>query len=143
MTREIWTGIPGGTLASFTGSARYWQAANTVSTFTGAAAPQNIADNYASRVRAYLTAPVTGDYTFWLASDDDGELRISPNDSKFGRVKKWGQKMGSGIAFQKMGSRKWGQVSHFNKTKMGSGIAFQQNTCLWKQNGKSEACQGR
>lgn len=86
MTREIWTGIPGSTLPDFTGSARYWQAADTVTTFGGAAAPQNAGNDFASRVRFYVTAPVTGDYTFWIASDDASELRISPNESKFGRV---------------------------------------------------------
>jgi hypothetical protein len=86
MTREVWTGIPGSTLSDFTGSARYWQAADAVTTFSGAAAPLNVGSDFASRVRAYLTAPVTGDYTFWIASDDASELRISPNESKFGRV---------------------------------------------------------
>jgi len=34
-------------------------------------------DNYGSRIRGYVHPPTTGDYTFWIASDDDGELWIS------------------------------------------------------------------
>ncbi len=87
MTREIWTNLPGGKVSDFTNSPRYWQTANTVTTFTGAASPRTIGDNYASRVRAYITAPASGNYTFWIASDDTSELWLSPNASKFGRVR--------------------------------------------------------
>ena len=87
MTREIWSDVPRTSIPAFTASARYWQAATSVSTFPGAASPVDIADNFASRVRAYITAPVTGNYTFWIASDDDSELRLSIDESKFNRVK--------------------------------------------------------
>ena len=87
MTREIWNNLPGTNLSAFTSSPRYGQPADSVTPFTGAAVPQNIGDSFASRVRGYVTAPVTGDYTFWIASDDESELRLSPTDSKFGRAK--------------------------------------------------------
>jgi hypothetical protein len=38
-------------------------------------------DNYAERIRGYLTAPVTGNYYFWIAGSDSAELWIS-NDSE-------------------------------------------------------------
>jgi PA14 domain len=87
MTREIWNGIPGTAITDFTSSPRFTQPADSVTTFTGASAPQNFGDNFASRVRGTITAPLTGDYTFWITSDDTGELRISPTSSKCGRVK--------------------------------------------------------
>lgn len=42
----------------------------------------NILDNYGSWVRGYLTAPETGTYTFWLASDDEGQfyMNTDPTD---------------------------------------------------------------
>ncbi|MBC8153732.1 MAG: T9SS type A sorting domain-containing protein, partial [Bacteroidetes bacterium] len=40
-------------------------------------APTNVSDNYGARVRGYLCPPQSGGYTFWLASDDDGELFLS------------------------------------------------------------------
>ena len=38
-------------------------------------------DNYGSTIRGYLIPPVTGDYTFWLASDDAGQLLLSPDST--------------------------------------------------------------
>ena len=38
---------------------------------------RNIDDNYGTRIRGYLCPPKTGDYTFWIASDDQGELWLS------------------------------------------------------------------
>jgi hypothetical protein len=37
-------------------------------------------DNYGARIEAWVYAPVTGEYTFWLATDDQGELWLSSND---------------------------------------------------------------
>lgn len=87
MTREIWTNVPGGKVSDFTSKARYWQQADSITTFSGSAAPSRVADNFASRVRARVKAPVTGNYTFWIASDDTSELWLSPTASKFGRVR--------------------------------------------------------
>ncbi len=86
MTREIWTAVPGSSLADFKASPLYWQAADGVSTFPGSVAPANVGDNYASRVRGYVKATVTGDYTFWIASGYQSELSISPGISKFDRA---------------------------------------------------------
>ena len=36
--------------------------------------------NYGSRLRGYLTAPTTGNYTFWVAADDVLEFRLSTDD---------------------------------------------------------------
>ena len=36
--------------------------------------------NYGSRARGYLTAPTTGNYTFWVAADDVAEFRLSTDD---------------------------------------------------------------
>ena len=43
-------------------------------------APTDWADNYGTRVRGYLHPPVTGDYTFWIATDDNGELWLSTDE---------------------------------------------------------------
>ena len=39
--------------------------------------PTNIEDNYGSRMKGWLVAPVTGSYSFWIASDDQGEFWLS------------------------------------------------------------------
>jgi Lamin Tail Domain/CotH kinase protein/PA14 domain len=38
-------------------------------------------NNYGQRVRAYLRAPQTGNYTFWIASDDSSNLFLSTDES--------------------------------------------------------------
>ena len=43
--------------------------------------------NVGSRIRAYLTAPVTGKYTFWIAADDAAELWLSTDDNPANKVK--------------------------------------------------------
>jgi hypothetical protein len=41
----------------------------------------NMGENYGCRMRGYVHPPVSGDYVFWLASDDEGELWVSPDDN--------------------------------------------------------------
>lgn len=41
--------------------------------------PQNEGDFRLNRMRALLRPEVSGDYTFWIASDDSSELWLSPN----------------------------------------------------------------
>jgi PA14 domain/Secretion system C-terminal sorting domain len=43
-------------------------------------APSNVGDNYGQRIRGYVTAPVSGDYYFWIASDNHGELWLSGSE---------------------------------------------------------------
>lgn len=42
-------------------------------------------DNYGTRLRAWLLPPVSGDYTFWIAGDDNAELWLSTDDKPFVR----------------------------------------------------------
>ena len=60
---------------------------NTTDTLPSFEAPTNWADNYGTRLRGYITAPVTGSYTFWVASDDKSELWISTDDDPLNKVK--------------------------------------------------------
>lgn len=43
---------------------------------------QYYANNYASRMRAYVCVPQTGTYTFWISSDDSSELYLSTDDTE-------------------------------------------------------------
>src|SRR6266567_2216787 len=42
--------------------------------------PENFGDYYLTRMRGHLHPPVTGEYTFWIASDNSSELWLSSND---------------------------------------------------------------
>ena len=39
--------------------------------------PTGIAEGYGSRMKGWLLPPLTGDYSFWIESDDNGELWLS------------------------------------------------------------------
>jgi hypothetical protein len=43
--------------------------------------PTDWSDNYGTYVRGYLYPPGTGNYTFWIASDDQSELWLSTDES--------------------------------------------------------------
>ena len=83
ITREVWTGISGTTVANIPLGA----APNVTDTLPTFEAPTDWADNYGTRMRGYITAPMTGDYTFWIASDDNSELWLSANDNPANKVK--------------------------------------------------------
>ncbi len=48
--------------------------------------PSN-SQNVGSRLRAYVTAPLTGNYTFWISGDDAAELWLSTNSDPANKVK--------------------------------------------------------
>jgi len=43
-------------------------------------APAQQGYNYGQRIRGYVTAPVSGQYTFWIAGDDAAELYLSTSE---------------------------------------------------------------
>jgi xyloglucan-specific exo-beta-1,4-glucanase len=49
-------------------------------------APSNWNDNYGSRMNGWLVPPVTADYVFWIASDDNGELWLSTDDDPANKI---------------------------------------------------------
>ena len=63
ITREVWTGISGPTVANIPVGA----APSLTDTRPSFEAPTDWADGYGTRMRGYITAPVTGNYTFWIA----------------------------------------------------------------------------
>jgi PA14 domain len=49
--------------------------------------PVNAAERYGQRLRGYVTAPATGDYTFWVSGDDEAELWLSTSADPKDKVK--------------------------------------------------------
>ena len=88
LLREYWTGIGGGNaVTDLTSNPNYPNnptGRTLESSFEG---PSNFGDGYGDRFRGYLTAPLTGAYTFWIASDDASELWLSTNDNPANKVK--------------------------------------------------------
>jgi hypothetical protein len=79
--REWWTGIPGGDVASLTGNPKFPNEPTGFEFIPAFDAPINTADSYGSRIRGYVLPPATGDYVFWICTDDDGELWLSTDES--------------------------------------------------------------
>lgn len=77
LTREVWTGIIGDSVANIPTGA----VPTLTDTLTSFEAPSNWADNYGTRVRGYITAPATGSYRFWIASDNASELWLSTDSN--------------------------------------------------------------
>ncbi|MGD0572698.1 MAG: cellulase family glycosylhydrolase [Sedimentisphaerales bacterium] len=76
--REWWTGLGSGTaVTDLTSDINYPTNPNGRALITSLEGPTNWADNYGTRIRGYLYPPADGNYTFWIAADDAGELWLS------------------------------------------------------------------
>lgn len=94
--REYWANVTGSGVSSIP--------VNTAPTSTSFPTifegPSNIGENYGTRIRGYICAPTTGNYTFWIASDNNSELWLSTNDNPANK-----QKIASVTGWT--GSREW------------------------------------
>jgi glucose/arabinose dehydrogenase len=81
-TMDTWNGVAGSNLTDIP----LGTAPAATSTLSNFAVPANRGDNLGTRVRALLTAPATGSYSFWVASDDRGVLFLSTNATATQRV---------------------------------------------------------
>lgn len=64
-----WTGTP-----NFTGN------------LTSGTTTQNVADNYSRRLLGWIVPPATGEYTFWIASDDASRFYLGSDSTEASRV---------------------------------------------------------
>lgn len=84
--REVWFNMPGNTVADLTNNPAYPDNPSEDEVITDYfETPTNIGDEYAQRLRALITAPETGNYEFWIASDDASQLFISTNENPANR----------------------------------------------------------
>ncbi|HEV2393688.1 MAG TPA: DUF1800 family protein [Verrucomicrobiae bacterium] len=84
VVREVWLGAPGTNVADIPLNTPA-SLTNTLGTLEGLT---DFGDNYGERIRGYLTAPVTGNYYFWLAASDSAELWISNDSEPVNKVKR-------------------------------------------------------
>jgi hypothetical protein len=76
ITFEVWSNIYGTQISSIPTNSSF----SSTSTLSSIEETQNSGDNFGTRFRGYITAPLTGTYYFWIAGDDCSELRLSTND---------------------------------------------------------------
>jgi hypothetical protein len=78
--REYWSNIAGTNVSDLTSNPAYPSNPTGADFLTSFDGPHGFGSNYGSRIRGTVTAPQTGAYTFWIASDDSSQLFLS-NDS--------------------------------------------------------------
>jgi hypothetical protein len=79
--REVWWNIGGTLTTDLTNNAAYPDNPSFGELITSFEAPTDIADNYGQRIHGYLYPTTSGDYTFWIASDDASDLWLSTSDN--------------------------------------------------------------
>jgi len=79
--QEVWEGLPGDAVTDLTGAAKYGQLpdqARLLERFEFA----SLGNEYGTRTTALLTPPVTGEYTFAIASDDGSQILLSTDEAE-------------------------------------------------------------
>lgn len=101
---QRWNNVTGTAVSNLTSLSTYPNSPSTNTTITTFEIPSNAADNYGARVYGWICPPTTGNYTFWIASDDNGELWLSTTSSSANKVR---------IAYhtQYTGSREWNKYT--------------------------------
>ncbi len=90
IVREFWAGVHGNSISDIPVGTK----PTTTTELTSFEAPTNVADTYGQRISGYVTAPASGQYTFWIASDDKAALYLSTSEdagkkSKIAEVNSW------------------------------------------------------
>ncbi|HLY73078.1 MAG TPA: PA14 domain-containing protein [Planctomycetota bacterium] len=79
--REIWRGIPGTTVADLLNHPKFKEGKPDLTGPITYIDSWDMGTDYGCRIRGYVHPPTTGDYIFWIASDDEGELWLSTDDT--------------------------------------------------------------
>ncbi len=82
VVREFWSGVSGNTIDKVPVNTT----PTSTSILTSLEIPATSGSNWADRIRGYIVAPTTGNYIFWIASDDASQLWLSPSTDPAGKV---------------------------------------------------------
>jgi hypothetical protein len=81
-TREIYSGIPGATVADLAASPKYPNNPDTIDATPGVGMVNHPrANNYGMRIRCFFIPPVTDQYDFYVFADDQAEVFVSPDEN--------------------------------------------------------------
>jgi hypothetical protein len=81
IARKEFDNITGTLVSDLTNNVKFPSQPDSVSYLTGLEAPSNIGDNYGQQILGFVTAPLTGGYSFYIASDDQSVLFLSTDTS--------------------------------------------------------------
>jgi len=77
--RQVYTGIGGTAIANLLAAPSYPGSPGTTGYPTSFQSPVDVGDSYGTRMRGYVIAPATGNYTFILVGDDECQAYLSIN----------------------------------------------------------------
>jgi len=77
---ELWEGIGSTDLTTLTGNANYPDSPSRTGELNSFDWDLEDLSNYGGRIQGWLYIPATADYTFWICTDDQGELWLSTDD---------------------------------------------------------------
>jgi hypothetical protein len=79
LTRQTWNNIGGTAVADLTNNANYPNNPTSTDLIASSTSVWNIADNYGTRVRGFITPSQSGNYTFTITGDDETQFFIAQN----------------------------------------------------------------
>ncbi len=85
--RDSWNELPDGSIASLMQLKVFPDKPADTERLTRFEGPVNTIDNYGARIHGYIHPPQTGDYTFWVAADDQAELWLSTTDKANDKIR--------------------------------------------------------
>src|SRR5215204_5968089 len=74
---QRWNNISGGAVSNLTSNPAYPNSPSSSGTQTLFEMPLNIGNNLGIKMYGYVCPPATGNYIFWIASDNSAELWLS------------------------------------------------------------------
>ncbi|NNM29841.1 MAG: hypothetical protein HKO57_09975, partial [Akkermansiaceae bacterium] len=84
--RDVFTGIGGSTASDLVAAPNYPNFPDASGVITNAESPSSYGDNYGQRWSGWITPPETGNYRFYLATDDGSQLWLSTTAMRADRV---------------------------------------------------------
>lgn len=84
---QRWNNISGGAVSNLTSNPNYPNNPSSSGTLTNFETPTNMGNNMGLKVYGYICPPATGNYVFWIASDESSELWLSTTIDAVNKVK--------------------------------------------------------
>ena len=75
--QETFLGISGTAVSNLTGSSKYPNNPDEIEVVNSFETDTNVTNYYGTKMSGWLEPPVTGEYIFWIASDDSSQLKLS------------------------------------------------------------------
>jgi uncharacterized delta-60 repeat protein len=86
LQRQVYTNVPGLQIADLLNSPKFPNHPDLVDVVNAFETPTDSGDLYGERLTGFLVPPVTGNYVFYVASDDQGALFLSPDTNPANKV---------------------------------------------------------